>query len=68
MESKHHEPAVVPFHDYDMYVQEELKQFDVDGTVPTKYRGTAADQKDMVTLGKKQVLRVGCLHHTCGWT
>lgn len=26
--------------------------------VPQKYRGTAADQKDMSVLGKKQVLRV----------
>lgn len=26
-------------------------------TIPPKYRGTLADQKDMSTLGKKQVLR-----------
>lgn len=26
--------------------------------VPTKYRGTAADARDMKILGKKQVLRV----------
>lgn len=26
-------------------------------TIPLKYRGTLADQKDMSTLGKKQVLR-----------
>lgn len=29
----------------------------VSHTVPHKYRGTAADQHDMITLGKKQVLR-----------
>ena len=27
--------------------------------VPTKYRGTDADRRDMTVLGKKQVLRVG---------
>lgn len=29
-----------------------------DETLPTKYRGTAADKSDMLVLGKKQVLRV----------
>lgn len=31
-----------------------------DAGIPSKYRGTAADKKDMTVLGKKQVLRV-CL-------
>jgi hypothetical protein len=26
--------------------------------VPEKYRGTSADQRDMIVMGKKQVLRV----------
>lgn len=34
--------------------------FDQDiSDVPTKFRGTSADQHDMAILGKKQVLRVG---------
>ncbi|KUJ13159.1 amino acid transporter-like protein [Mollisia scopiformis] len=28
-----------------------------DGGIPSEYRGTASDRKDMTTLGKKQVLR-----------
>lgn len=28
------------------------------GHLPQQYRGTSADQHDMTTLGKKQVLRV----------
>lgn len=28
-----------------------------DGGVDLRYKGTAADQKDMLVLGKKQVLR-----------
>lgn len=30
-----------------------------DASVPTRYRGTAYDKKDMTMLGKRQVLRVG---------
>lgn len=40
------------------------RQFDKDGTSPTaattipdRFKGTKADQNDMVLLGKKQVLR-----------
>lgn len=29
-----------------------------DGDIPAEYLGTAADKRDMITLGKKQVLRV----------
>lgn len=29
-----------------------------DSGIPLEYRGTAADKRDMITLGKKQVLRV----------
>lgn len=32
-----------------------------DSGIPSRYRGTAADQRDMIVLGKKQVLRVGTL-------
>lgn len=38
--------------------REQEKQNVVAGSVPTKYRGTDADRRDMITLGKKQVLRV----------
>ena len=41
--------------DVDDYTEEAI-------TVPAKYRGTAADKKDMLVLGKKQVLRVSALH------
>ena len=34
------------------------KEFDEPGAIPAKYRGTAADRRDMIILGKKQVLRV----------
>ena len=30
----------------------------IDPSVPTQYRGTASDRKDMKMLGKTQVLRV----------
>lgn len=33
-------------------------KFEVDASVPAKYHGTAADARDMATLGKRQVLRV----------
>lgn len=46
------------FYGHDACEQQELKEFKVDATIPSKYRGTAADQRDMVVLGKKQVLRV----------
>lgn len=39
----------------------EFGQLDTAG-LPAKYRGTAADQRDMSILGKKQVLRV-CYTH-----
>jgi hypothetical protein len=29
-----------------------------DGGIPERYRGTAEDKRDMIVLGKKQVLRV----------
>ena len=35
-----------------------------DGGIPLKYRGTAADKRDMIVLGKKQVLRV-CILDNC---
>ena len=41
----------------DMYGTE-LDGMDQAGTVSNKYRGTAADRRDMMTLGKQQVLRV----------
>jgi hypothetical protein len=31
---------------------------DDDGSIPARYRGTAADKRHMTILGKKQVLRV----------
>lgn len=34
------------------------KELDEPGAIPAKYRGTAADRRDMSILGKKQVLRV----------
>jgi hypothetical protein len=37
------------------------KEFDEPGAIPAKYRGTAADHRDMGMLGKKQVLRVRVL-------
>jgi hypothetical protein len=35
-----------------------------DGEIPSRYRGTAADKRDMIVLGKKQVLRV-CILENC---
>lgn len=32
--------------------------------IPAKYRGTEADKRDMIVLGKKQVLRV-CILDNC---
>lgn len=52
-----------------------LDDLDEDGvvstTVPSKYRGTITDKKDMQTLGKVQVLRVSeanpqLAHHAPG--
>ena len=40
---------------FDQDVEKELEDM---GSVPEKYRGTAADYRDMDMLGKKQVLRV----------
>jgi hypothetical protein len=40
---------------FDQNVEKEL---DEPGAIPVKYRGTAADHRDMIILGKKQVLRV----------
>jgi choline transport protein len=34
------------------------------GGIPSRYRGTAADKKDMIVLGKEQVLRV-CILDNC---
>jgi choline transport protein len=35
-----------------------VEKDDNGGGIPARYRGTAADKRDMITLGKKQVLRV----------
>jgi hypothetical protein len=35
-----------------------------DGGIPARYRGTEADKRDMIVLGKKQVLRV-CILDNC---
>lgn len=40
------------------YDDEQSKSFDIDPTIPDRFRGTAADKRDMVILGKRQVLRV----------
>ena len=56
--SKHHDAAVRPISYRDGNGSEELADFKADGSIPMKYRGTAADQRDMAVLGKKQVLRV----------
>jgi len=45
-------------YDQNAYGEHDLKEFRVDATIPSKYRGTATDQRDMVVLGKAQVLRV----------
>lgn len=45
--------------------QEDLKRFEYDVSVPAKYRGTTADQRDMAMLGKKQVLRVSIWGTLC---
>jgi len=38
---------------------EDIQVVDIDnGEISSKYRGTAADKRDMIMLGKKQVLRV----------
>ncbi len=42
--------------DYAHDGEKELKN--VDSNIPAKYRGTAADKRDMSILGHKQVLRV----------
>ncbi|KAK0768445.1 hypothetical protein LTR59_017660 [Friedmanniomyces endolithicus] len=55
--SKQQEAVEMVFYGHDACEQQELKEFKVDATIPSKYRGTAADQRDMVVLGKKQVLR-----------
>ncbi|KAK0971669.1 hypothetical protein LTR54_017732 [Friedmanniomyces endolithicus] len=47
----------IAIYDQDAYDQHDLKEFRVDATIPLKYHGTAADQRDMVVLGKTQVLR-----------
>jgi hypothetical protein len=62
MSSTKEEPVLVteyPIED----VQIEDKEPD-DGGIPSKYRGTAADKRDMIVLGKKQVLRV-CILDNC---
>lgn len=57
--SKHHDAAIRPVSHRDPNGSEELADLKADGSIPMKYRGTAADQRDMAVLGKKQVLRVG---------
>lgn len=47
--------AAVPI---DQDVEKEDFEDEVPGQVAKKWRGTRADQQDMVVLGKKQVLRV----------
>ena len=42
----------------DAYFEAEGKDDNVDPSVPVRYRGTAADKRDMKVLGKTQVLRV----------
>jgi hypothetical protein len=39
----------------------QIVEKDDDSRVPARYRGTAADKRDMTVLGKKQVLRVWIL-------
>ena len=36
----------------------QVAEKDDDSGIPIKWRGTAADKRDMTVLGKKQVLRV----------
>ncbi|KAM0723329.1 hypothetical protein Q7P37_001531 [Cladosporium fusiforme] len=48
---RHTHPAAVPSD------AEYMKGFEVNDSIPVKYRGTTADQRDMAMLGKKQVLR-----------
>lgn len=41
------------------YVEQHAEEDDnIDASVPIKYRGTAADKRDMKVIGKTQVLRV----------
>ena len=42
----------------EIFDQNMEKELDEPGAIPAKYRGTAADRRDMGILGKKQVLRV----------
>lgn len=37
----------------------------VDKSIPLRYRGSHADRQDMLTLGKRQELRVGRAHVNC---
>lgn len=53
-----HHRSVHPAHEHANANQEDLKGFEYDVSVPARYRGTSADQRDMAVLGKKQVLRV----------
>lgn len=43
---------------HNVYLEAEEKDDNVDPSVPVRYRGTAADKRDMKVLGKTQVLRV----------
>ena len=57
-------PAIVSFTEEprgEMFDQTAEKELDEPGAIPLKYRGTAADKRDMTILGKKQVLRVRVL-------
>lgn len=54
--SKASDVAVEPRTDFHDAISED-KQSIVMPSVPAKYQGTSADQKDMMVLGKKQVLR-----------
>lgn len=54
--SKASDVAVAPTMDFHDAISED-KQSVLAASVPVKYQGTATDQKDMMVLGKKQVLR-----------
>jgi len=49
--------ATPTFEQYEL--EEEFEELDRALGIPSKYRGTANDLKDMNVLGKEQVLRVG---------
>ena len=60
-ESKEAPEVVLTEHTFDKIEEDrvsgEERAFIASTTVPQKYLGTEADRRDMITLGKKQVLR-----------